>query len=82
MSESMRSTRILGALVVGLQLGVLLCSSIAFGQNATGSISGIVIDPSGAVIPKASVVLTDEARRCPTIMDSSVSRLFRRPLTP
>jgi hypothetical protein len=33
----------------------------AFGQNATGSISGTVVDSTGAVVPKAKVVLQSES---------------------
>jgi hypothetical protein len=35
--------------------------SLAFGQNASGSLSGTVYDASGAVVPSAKVVLSDEA---------------------
>ena len=35
----------------------LLCTAVA--QENTGSISGTVQDPTGAVIPNAAVVLTD-----------------------
>jgi hypothetical protein len=40
--------------------GLLFCLS-AFGQNATGSLSGTVTDATGAVIPGAKVVLKNEA---------------------
>ena len=39
----------------------MLLSSAAFGQNATGGIHGQVADPSGAVIPGATVVATTTA---------------------
>jgi hypothetical protein len=47
--------------VIGLLLVLAICSWSAFGQSATGNISGTVTDASGAVIPKATVLLTDEA---------------------
>ena len=40
---------------------MVLFSWSIFGQNITGSISGTVADSSGAVVPKATVVLMDEA---------------------
>ena len=36
-----------------------LTASALFGQAFTGSISGIVTDPSGAVLPQASITVTD-----------------------
>jgi hypothetical protein len=39
----------------------LLASSVAFGQQLTGSISGNVYDQTGAVIPDAQIQLTNEA---------------------
>ena len=65
MSDS-RSTRILSSrayLLVGLLFTFLFSGLSLLGQSATGSISGTVADSSGAVIPKAAVVLTDELRR-------------------
>jgi len=65
MSDS-RSTRILSSkayLLVGLLFTFLFSSLSLLGQSATGSISGTVADSSGAVIPKATVVLTDEATK-------------------
>jgi hypothetical protein len=40
-------------------LAALLCGVGAWAQQATGSISGTVKDPSGAVVPNARVTLTD-----------------------
>ncbi len=42
---------------------LLLCSCVAvWGQLYTGSITGTVHDPSGAVVPNARVTITDAAR--------------------
>jgi outer membrane receptor protein involved in Fe transport len=43
---------------------LLLCSAAAFGQAGSGSatISGVVRDPSGAVVPNANVVISSEGR--------------------
>lgn len=38
-----------------LMLGLLLCSSRAFGQSGAGSIQGTITDPTGAVIPNAFI---------------------------
>src|SRR4051812_17878452 len=39
---------------------LLLCITItAFGQLYTGSITGTVKDPTGAVVPNANVIITD-----------------------
>ncbi|MEP6903699.1 MAG: TonB-dependent receptor, partial [Actinomycetota bacterium] len=41
-----------------LSLSLVLCfSAIAFGQETTGSIEGIVKDPNGAIIPNAAVTV-------------------------
>src|SRR5208337_2431532 len=52
--------RVSGLLVV-LGLALILGLPMAFAQQGKGRISGTVRDPSGAVIPGASVVLRNEA---------------------
>ena len=64
MSEALRSKRIFASracTVAALLLAVFFCSLSLPGQNATGNISGTVADASGAVIPGATVTLTDDA---------------------
>ena len=46
-------------LLVGLSL---IFSSLAWGQVTSGSITGVVSDPTGAVIPGAKVVITDATK--------------------
>lgn len=41
-------------------LGLALAATPAFAQRATGDITGLVTDPSGAVIPNATVVVTNQ----------------------
>ena len=40
-------------------LFLLYCSVAAWGQLYTGSVTGVVVDPSGASVPGAEVTLTD-----------------------
>ena len=48
--------------VYGLALALLLlCTGGAFGQGATSSISGTVVDSAGGAIPGVAVVVTNEA---------------------
>ena len=42
-------------LVLGSMLVLVACISTAIGQNVTGSITGQVTDPTGAVVPGAQV---------------------------
>src|SRR6266852_4059140 len=46
----------------GLMISLILSSSPALAQITTGTVTGSVKDPSGAVIPGATVVLTSETR--------------------
>ena len=56
----MKSIRVVACLLICL----LLAGGIAFAQGtgASGDIAGAVIDPSGAVLPNATVTATDQAR--------------------
>ena len=58
----MTSSRIL-SFQAYLLPGLLFASVSLLGQSATGSISGTVADSSGAVVPKAKVMLTDDATK-------------------
>src|SRR5690349_12625431 len=46
-------------------LSLLLSSAIAVAQIGTGSITGLVFDPSGAVVANANVIVTDVDRNVP-----------------
>lgn len=52
---------ILLAPVYALVLVALLCGNTAFAQQLTGSLSGTVYDPAGAVVPNANVTLQNVA---------------------
>jgi len=54
-----RSHRVLLLLVVGLALATVA----AYGQVTTSTLTGIVSDASGAVVPKANITLTNVATR-------------------
>jgi hypothetical protein len=50
----------LTASLLALLTTVLLLQSPLFGQATTGTVTGVVHDSTGAVVPKAAVVLTDQ----------------------
>lgn len=52
-------TQRLALAVMALVLSVNSVAPFAFGQGATGTITGIVMDQSQAVVPGATVILTD-----------------------
>src|SRR5215468_4176217 len=54
-------------IVAGLLLVVIAFTSAAAAQTATGSANGSVTDQSGAVIPGASIKLTNEATGVETV---------------
>ena len=39
-----------------------MCCTAVYGQTDTGSISGVVLDESGAVVPRVTVISVDESR--------------------
>jgi len=70
MSETLRSKGIC------LLLAVAFCGLSLFGQSSTGNISGTVTDATGAVVPKATVTLTDEATNSKRSTVSNTSGIF------
>src|SRR5579871_44274 len=59
MMEIISRTRPTASLLVLLVAVLLLPQTALFAQQATGNVTGVVADSSGAVIPKANVSLTD-----------------------
>ncbi|HEY1985752.1 MAG TPA: carboxypeptidase regulatory-like domain-containing protein [Terracidiphilus sp.] len=56
----MRSVSSILPRLLAIFAAIALCSSFAFAQQTLGGITGEVTDPSGGVIPNASVTLLDE----------------------
>src|SRR5271165_403782 len=62
---------------IAIFLAFLFCSMpLMYGQFRTGSISGTVADSTGAVIPNATVVLTDDATKANRDSVSNSSGFF------
>ena len=58
---------------------VLLASACSFAQTVTGSLVGIVVDPSGSVIPDVKIQLTNEGTAATSTATADSSGLFRFP---
>ncbi len=65
-------------------LSLLLCGLVPlWGQLYTGSVSGVVRDPSGAVVPNVKVTLTDVAKNYAyTATTGTTGNYLLRPLPP
>jgi len=63
--------------VLSLALSSLLLVSSLFAQETTGGLQGTVKDPSGAVVPKASVVLTGTSLGGEKSLDTDSSGYYR-----
>src|SRR6266550_3532623 len=48
--------------LTGILISAFLFSIVAFGQNISSSVKGVIVDPSGAPIAGAECVLTDQDR--------------------
>src|SRR5437764_10478832 len=55
---------------------LLLLASSSFAQNITGSISGRILDPTGARVPNASIRVTDLSKGVSATQSTSVSGDF------
>ncbi len=69
------------ALSLLILLATILCV-VALAQTPTGSIAGVVTDESGAVVPNATVVITDKTTGFTRTLTSNVEGLFNAPALP
>ncbi|MBS1829268.1 MAG: carboxypeptidase regulatory-like domain-containing protein [Acidobacteria bacterium] len=60
-------------------MGLLLLAALCMGQSSNGSVRGVVNDVTGAVIPQASVTLTNTATGVQTRTTANESGLFVYP---
>ena len=69
--------------ILALLAGVLLCGISLYAQaNATGSLQGTVLDPSGASVPNADVKLGNKNTGLSRSMKSNALGLYRFELLP
>jgi Carboxypeptidase regulatory-like domain/TonB dependent receptor len=61
---------------VGCALGALMCLSSAMAQTVTGSITGEVTDPSGAVVPNATVTAENVATSAKTTAQTNAAGVY------
>jgi hypothetical protein len=62
--------------VVGCWLGALFCLSYALGQTVTGSITGQVTDPSGALVVNATVIAENVATGVKTSTQTNAAGVY------
>jgi len=62
-----------------LLLTMILLASFSFAQSSTGTIQGTVADAQGAVIPNASVIITNEGTNRAITATSNAEGLFSLP---
>src|SRR4051812_27752680 len=76
-SDSISPTRRVAMLRFFSQmLPMLVLPSVLFSQSFTGSISGLVTDSSGAVVPQAAVTVTDLGRNTTFRTESNDSGFY------
>ena len=63
-------------------LVLLLCAAAARAQTATGSIEGLVVDSTGAVLPGVAVTIVHQGTGVSREVVSDAQGLFRAPLLP
>src|SRR6516165_9800542 len=66
MSKSNKTTRIVLQVFCALVI-VALCGPCGWAQIGTGSVTGMVFDPAGAVVPNAEVTVTNVDRNTPHV---------------
>src|ERR1700719_90704 len=73
--KRVKAYRLLFCLLVGSAIGV-------HGQAPTGSVSGTVTDQSAAVIPSATITITDKATSAARVVTANAEGLFSAPALP
>jgi hypothetical protein len=63
----------------GVLVGLSICSPVLFPQMETGSITGQVVDPTGAAIPTAQITVTNEATTATFSTGSDATGFYRFP---
>ncbi len=63
-------------LTIKLLIGAMLCCMLSFGQVATGSLAGTVLDAAGSVVPGAKIVATNTTVSSVTETVSSVAGVY------
>jgi hypothetical protein len=58
------------------------CAGVIQAQTATGTISGTITDASGAVLPNASITVTNKATGGPRALTANAEGLFSAPALP
>jgi len=58
---------------------VILAAQIGFGQSSNATLTGVVSDPAGAVVPGAEVKLTNTATGTVTSLSTATDGLFSFP---
>jgi len=65
-----------------LATGFLLLPGLAFAQGDLGALTGSVLDPSGAIIPEATITITNVATGVHWTARSSSAGYYRVPVPP
>jgi len=68
-----------GALIISLFVLILAAAGPAWSQAETGQINGTVTDPSGAVVPNATVTITNLATGAVRIVNTNAQGFFSAP---
>src|SRR6185312_13766098 len=66
----------LRSIALSISVSILGCIAM-FGQTQTSSILGTVVDPAGAVVPQATVTITNQGTAAVNNLTTDSSGLFR-----
>src|SRR5688572_13290519 len=62
-----------------LLTGVMLCCMTSFGQVASGSLAGTILDSASSVVPNAKIVATNTTSASVTETESSAAGVYVLP---